>query len=92
MSSALKTIRQPKQVSVPLVKPDPTRKPHNWFMLACCALMVVGFGIVLISGPTNSSFSSRLLAASPLLICIGAHWLMHRMTGHSCHQKNSQED
>jgi len=64
---------------------SPPTAGHNLFMMACCALMVAGVGIILATAPNSQSWSATLWAAFPLLACVGAHLVMHRFLGKSCH-------
>lgn len=64
---------------------------HNLFMLACCALMVIGTGIVIAAAPSGQSIGQSLLLAAPMLGCVGMHLIMHRLTGKSCHGRTKQE-
>ncbi len=52
---------------------------HNTMMLICCAAMAVGFFAVIGRG------GSTLSALAPLAICVGAHLVMHKVMGKSCH-------
>ncbi|MCX2725735.1 hypothetical protein [Roseibium salinum] len=89
----------PIRASVPDIQPDRTtgpaiRKPvtgHNLFMMACCALMVVGTGILIASAPAGQSLADTLLLAVPMLGCVGLHFVMHRFMGKSCHSHTKQD-
>ncbi|MCW9033527.1 MAG: DUF2933 domain-containing protein [Alphaproteobacteria bacterium] len=52
---------------------------HNTMMLICCAAMAVGFFAIIGRG------GSTLSALAPLAICVGAHLIMHKVMGKSCH-------
>jgi hypothetical protein len=56
-------------------------KWSSLFMLACCAVMAVGAGLLLAAAPSGQSLAGTLLLAVPLLGCLG----MHRFMGKSCH-------
>jgi hypothetical protein len=57
-------------------------------MLLCCLAMVGAF--FLVSGETGGSGTFSLLL--PLAACLGVHFLMHKMTGKSCHDSKKSEE
>lgn len=65
---------------------------HHWFMMACCVAMAVVFAFLLWTTPANQSLTSTLLAALPLLICVGMHFVMHRFMGKSCHSTKTEKE
>ena len=67
-------------------------KGHNWFMMACCLAMVAGFAFVAFTGPADQTFWSRVFSASPLLVCVGMHLVMHRLMGKSCHLNKTEKE
>ncbi len=70
-----------------------TRQPARWLMMVCCIAMVVGVAGIFVLGPQEKAWASKMMLALPLLACVGAHFLLHRLTGgHSCEQSNSKED
>ena len=80
--------------SVPKVSADVAKAPdehatfgkaHNFFMMACCVAMVAGVGILVATAPATQSWSATLWTAFPLLACVGAHLVMHKFMGKSCH-------
>ncbi len=64
---------------------------RNWFMWACCAAMVVGFGLTIAASATLG-FRQALLAALPLVACLAIHFALHRFVGRSCHGPNSRQE
>ncbi|MBD1548793.1 DUF2933 domain-containing protein [Roseibium aggregatum] len=64
---------------------------HNLFMMACCAAMVAGTGILIWSAPAGQTIGQTLLLGVPMLGCIGMHLVMHRFMGKSCHSTQSSE-
>jgi hypothetical protein len=64
-------------------------------MMACCAVMLVPLGAFLLAGGTLGGLASNLGLLVPLALCLGAHVVMHRMMGRSCHDGTAdtrQED
>ncbi|KAA2312226.1 DUF2933 domain-containing protein [Pseudooceanicola sediminis] len=53
-------------------------------MWICCAVMVLPIMAYLVAGGISGA-SEGLFAVAPLLLCVGAHLVMHRMMGKSCH-------
>ena len=57
-------------------------------MIACCMFMLIPvFGLVMAGSGRNGS-GLNLTTLAPLLLCVGAHLLMHKMLGKSCHGKD----
>ena len=54
-------------------------------MWACCALMLVPVVWYFTAGGADGGLVQSFVAFAPLLLCVGAHFLMHRVTGKSCH-------
>lgn len=61
-------------------------------MMACCVIMflpILGFFML---GGKVSGFGNSLALFAPLILCVGAHLIMHRLLGKSCHgEKNENE-
>ena len=54
-------------------------------MMACCAVMllpVVGF---LVAGGSIAGLLQNSALLVPIVLCVGAHLVMHRFMGRSCH-------
>ncbi|WP_269585438.1 DUF2933 domain-containing protein [Roseibium sp. Sym1] len=64
---------------------------HNLFMMACCAAMVAGTGILIAAAPAGQTIGQTLLYAAPMLGCVGMHLVMHRLMGKSCHAQAGKE-
>lgn len=56
---------------------------HTLMMLVCCAAMFAGLYFFVKSDLGSGSWGLLL----PLLICVGMHFIMHRMMGSNCHDK-----
>lgn len=54
-------------------------------MMACCAVMLVPLSAFVVAGGTFGGLASNLGLLAPLALCLGAHVVMHRMMGRSCH-------
>ena len=63
------------------------RSAMSSFMMLCCIAMLVAFGAFVFMAPANQSWTQTALSAAPLLACLGAHLVMHRFMGRSCHSK-----
>ena len=60
-------------------------KTMHWGMMACCAVMLLPVGAFLLAGGTVAGMWSNLSLFAPIALCIGAHVLMFKMMGKSCH-------
>lgn len=58
----------------------------HWGMMACCAVMLVPVLGYFLSGGGLSGLRSNALAFAPLVLCVGAHFVMHKLMGKSCHE------
>ncbi|MCK7615696.1 hypothetical protein [Roseibium sediminicola] len=71
--------------------PALSRKHFNaqsLFMIACCAAMIAGTGLLITSAPSGLTWTETLLLAAPMLGCLAMHAVMHRFMGTSCHATN----
>jgi len=64
----------------------------KYAMWACCAAMLLPIAVFVMAGGLSAGLFSGLYAFAPLLLCVGAHVIMHRMMGKSCHGAASEED
>jgi len=60
-------------------------KGMKFGMMACCAVMLVPLGAFLLAGGTLGGLTGNLGLLAPLALCLGAHFVMHRVMGKSCH-------
>jgi len=60
-------------------------------MAACCFIMLAPVGLVLLSGAGIGAVFSNAGLMLPLVLCVGMHFVMHRMMGRSCHGKAETE-
>lgn len=58
---------------------------HSWFMMVCCVAMFAALGFVIFTAPAGQAWGTTLFAALPLFGCVGAHLLMYKFMGKSCH-------
>lgn len=63
----------------------------HWGMMACCAVMLLPIVGYFLGGGTLSGLASNTAAFAPLLLCVGAHLVMHKMMGKSCHGHGKTE-
>ena len=61
------------------------KKLMRYGMMACCAVMLVPIGAFFVAGGNASGLWANAEVCAPLILCAGAHFVMHRMTGKSCH-------
>ena len=70
-----------------------TRQPMGWLMMVCCIAMALGVAGIFLLASQEESWPSKLMLAVPLLACVGAHFLLHRLNGgHSCESSNSRDE
>jgi hypothetical protein len=61
-------------------------------MWACCAVMFVPIAVYFAASGQTEGISSNIAAFAPLLLCVGAHFVMHRLMGKSCHGTSKDTD
>jgi len=62
----------------------------KYVMWACCAVMLLPIAAFVMAGGLAGGLTSGLYVFAPLLLCAGAHVVMHRMMGKSCHGTASE--
>lgn len=61
-------------------------------MAVCCFIMIAPIAVVLLAGGGIASITNNLGLLAPLALCLGMHFVMHRMMGRSCHDASDQEE
>lgn len=54
-------------------------------MWACCALMLLPVVWYFAAGGADGGLTQKIVAFAPILLCVGAHFLVFKMMGKSCH-------
>lgn len=78
-----------------MYEPEPSAQKSSsmpvmkYAMWACCAVMLLPIAAFMMAGGLAGGLSSGLYVFAPLLLCVGAHVVMHKMTGKSCHGTTS---
>ena len=76
----------------PPVEKSRTLPVIKYAMWACCAVMLLPIAAFVMAGGLSDGLSSGLYVFAPLFLCLGAHVIMHRMMGKSCHETASEKD
>lgn len=61
-------------------------------MLVCCIAMMLPVASYLLRGGTLGGLFDNLALVVPLVACVGMHFVLHRLTGKSCHGGHDQSD
>lgn len=61
-------------------------------MWACCAVMLLPVAGYFVAGGFSAGAGNSIAAFAPLLLCVGAHFVMHRFMGKSCHGTVKDKD
>jgi hypothetical protein len=64
---------------------DTSGKVMKWGMAVCCSVMLIPVAAFLIGGGTIAGLWSNASVFAPIALCVGAHVLMFKMMGKSCH-------
>jgi len=66
-------------------KADAPSKLMHYGMMVCCAVMLLPVAAFLLAGGTLAGLWTNVGLFAPIALCIGAHVLMFKMMGKSCH-------
>ncbi len=61
-------------------------------MWACCAIMLAPVILYFAAGGFSGGMLNSAIVFAPLLVCLGAHLVMHRLMGKSCHGEAKGEE
>lgn len=61
-------------------------------MLACCTVMFLPIAAYFVAGGTLGGVTSNLAILAPLLLCLGAHFVMFKVMGKSCHGASEEAE
>ncbi|NOE20456.1 DUF2933 domain-containing protein [Ruegeria atlantica] len=64
----------------------------KWGMMVCCIAMITPIVLYFIAGGTVGGLSESLGLFAPLILCLGAHFFMHKAMGKSCHSNKSESE
>ena len=67
-------------------------KLMHYGMMVCCAVMLLPVAAFLLAGGTIAGMWNNLGLFAPIALCIGAHVLMLKMMGKSCHSSKEEQD
>ena len=67
-------------------------KIMKWGMMSCCIVMVTPIALYLIDGGMVGGLSDSLGLFAPLILCLGAHFFMHKAMEKSCHSNKSESE
>ena len=57
-------------------------------MWACCVVMLLPVVWYFAAGGADGGLKEKIVAFTPILLCVGAHFLMFKMMGKSCHRES----
>lgn len=66
-------------------KPTASSKLMHYGMMVCCAVMLLPVAAFFIAGGTIAGLWTNVGLFAPIALCLGAHVVMHKMMGKSCH-------
>jgi hypothetical protein len=61
-------------------------------MAVCCIIMIAPIAAVLLAGGSIASITNNLGLLAPLALCLGMHFVMHRMMGRPCHGASEPDE
>jgi len=57
----------------------------HFAMMTCCAVMLLPFAGFFLAGGGIAELWSNVSVFAPIVICVGAHLLLFKVTGKKCH-------
>lgn len=72
-------------------KPALSSKIMHYGMMVCCAVMLLPVAAFFIAGGSIAGLWSNVGLFAPIALCIGAHVVMHKMMGKSCHGSKQEK-
>lgn len=73
-------------------KPNAPSKLMHYGMLVCCTVMLIPVAGFFIAGGNIAGLWSNASVFAPIALCIGAHAVMFKMMGKSCHSSKTNDD
>lgn len=76
-------------------KPTWSSKLMHYGMVVCCAVMLLPIAAFFVAGGTIAGLWTNVGLFAPIALCLGAHVVMHKLIGKSCHgskDEQAQED
>lgn len=74
---------------------DRAAAPNGQFMkyamIACCAVMLLPVATFFLAGGAISGLWENAGVFAPLALCVGMHFVLHRVMGKSCHGEASEK-
>jgi len=68
-------------------------KLMHYGMMVCCAVMLLPVAAFFVAGGTIAGLWTNVGLFAPIALCVGAHVIMFKMMGKSCHgSKQEQPD
>jgi len=61
-------------------------------MMACCVVMLLPIAGFFVAGGSLAGLWTKAGLFAPLLLCVGAHLVMHKLMGRSCHAAKSEKE
>lgn len=61
----------------------------KWGMLICSLAIIAPIAIAIIFGNSLTTISGNLWIIVPLAVCLGLHFVLHRLSGKSCHMPDA---
>ena len=66
-------------------------KIMHYGMMVCCAVMLVPVAAFFLAGGSIAGLWNNVGLFAPIALCIGAHVVMHKVIGKSCHGSKQEQ-
>lgn len=71
--------------------PKVSSKLMRYGMMVCCAVMLLPIAAFLFAGGSIAGLWNNIGLFAPIILCVGAHVLMFKVMGNSCHGSKDEE-
>ncbi len=72
-------------------KSNASSKLMHYGMMVCCAVMLLPVAAFFLAGGSIAGLWSNVGLFAPIVLCIGAHVVMFKVMGKSCHGSKDEE-
>lgn len=72
-------------------KPNAPSKIMHYGMIVCCTVMLIPVAGFFIAGGSVAGLWSNASVFAPIVLCIGAHAVMFKLMGKSCHSSKTKD-
>ena len=88
----MRSEKHPTEQAAAPTQSDAAGQLMKWGMAVCCSVMVLPVAAFLVGGDTIAGLWTNASVFAPVDLCVGAHVVMFKMMGKSCHSSKEEQD